>query len=117
MTAASLAVLKIMLDDDVPGICLRTGAYFRGKLLELKARHPNVREVRGIGLLLGIKLAEDGEPIVKACLQKGFLVNCVQGDILRFVPPLIVAPAEIDRLIDCLDDVLGGGPQSRQTSR
>jgi acetylornithine aminotransferase len=112
VTAASLAVLKIMLDDDLPGNCRRTGTYFREKLLELKGRHPVVRDVRGIGLLLGIKLAEDGEPIVKACLQKGFLVNCVQGDILRFVPPLIVTPAEIDRLIDCLDEVFAGRSKS-----
>ena len=112
VTAASLAVLKIMLDDDIAGNCRRTGTYFREKLLELKGRHPVVRDVRGIGLLLGIKLAEDGEPIVKACLQKGFLVNCVQGDILRFVPPLIVTPAEIDRLINCLDEVFAGRSKS-----
>ena len=106
VTAASLAVLRLMLDDDIAGKCRRTGAYFRERLLQLKESHPLIEDVRGIGLLLGIKLAEEGEPIVLECLQKGFLVNCVQGNILRFVPPLIVTPAEIDRLINCLDAVL-----------
>ncbi len=106
VTAASLAVLRLMLDDDIAGKCRRTGAYFRERLLQLKENHPLIEDVRGIGLLLGIKLAEEGEPIVLECLQKGFLVNCVQGNILRFVPPLIVTPAEIDRLISCLDALL-----------
>jgi acetylornithine/N-succinyldiaminopimelate aminotransferase len=39
-------------------------------------------------------------------MEKGFLVNCVQGDTLRFVPPLIIQKKEIDALIQCLDEVL-----------
>ncbi|MEN8780277.1 MAG: aminotransferase class III-fold pyridoxal phosphate-dependent enzyme, partial [Desulfobacterales bacterium] len=85
-----------------------TGAYFFDMLLRLKERHPIIEEVRGLGLLLGLKLAVDAEPVVLACLERGFLINWVQGDILRFVPPLIVTTQEIDRLIDCLEDVLTG---------
>ncbi|MFZ0727228.1 MAG: aspartate aminotransferase family protein, partial [Desulfobacterales bacterium] len=55
--------------------------------------------------LLGLKLAAAAEPVVMACLEKGFLVNGIQGDILRFVPPLIVTRQEIDRLVTCLDEV------------
>jgi 4-aminobutyrate aminotransferase-like enzyme len=40
-------------------------------------------------------------------MEKGFLINSVQGNILRFIPPLIVTRGEIDALIDCLDSVLG----------
>ena len=105
VTAASLAVLQLMLDDDIPGSCHRNGAYFRERLLQLKAKHSVIEDVRGVGLLLGMKLAEEGEPIVLECLRKGFIINCVQGNILRFVPPLIVTQDEIDRLIDCLDEV------------
>jgi acetylornithine aminotransferase len=42
---------------------------------------------------------------VKACLERGFIINCVQGDVLRFAPPLIIATREIDALIACLDDI------------
>jgi acetylornithine aminotransferase len=105
VTAASLAVLQLMLGDDIPGVCDRTGAYFRERLSQLKAKHPIIEDVRGVGLLLGMKLAEEGEPIVLECLKRGFIINCVQGNILRFVPPLIVTQDEIDRLIDCLDEV------------
>ena len=106
VTAASRAVLRLMLENDIPETCRKTGAYFFDKLLWLKERHPIIEEVRGLGLLLGLKLAVDAEPVVLACLERGFIVNWVQGNILRFVPPLIVTTQEIDRLIDCLEDVL-----------
>ena len=83
--------------------CRRTAAYFRSRLDWLKSRHAVIEEVRGLGLLLGLKLAGDGDPFVLKCLEKGFLINCVQGNILRFVPPLIITPEEIDALVDCLD--------------
>ncbi len=105
VAAASRAVLQQMLEEDIPGTCRRTGAYFFEQLLQLKARHPVIEEVRGLGLLLGLKLAAAAEPVVMACLEKGFLVNGIQGDILRFVPPLIVTRQDIARLIACLDEV------------
>ncbi len=106
VTAASYAVLRQMLEYDIPETCRKTGAYFFDRLLQLKERHLIIEEVRGLGLLLGLKLTVDAEPVVLTCLERGFLINCIQGDILRFVPPLIVTTQEIDRLIDCLDDVL-----------
>ena len=39
-------------------------------------------------------------------MEKGFLINCIQGNILRFVPPLIIEEKEIDALIECLDEIL-----------
>ena len=61
---------------------------------------------RGRGLLLGLKLRGEGAPVVKACLERGFVINCVQGDVLRFAPPLIISTREIDALIECLDAIL-----------
>ena len=106
VTAASRAVLHLMLENNIPETCRKTGAYFFDRLSRLKDRHPIIEQVRGMGLLLGLKLAVDAEPVVLECLERGFLINWVQGDILRFVPPLIVTTQEIDRLIECLEDVL-----------
>jgi acetylornithine aminotransferase len=82
------------------------GAYFKERLLWLKDRHDSIADVRGIGLLLGIKLKTEGAPVVKKCMEKGFLINCIQGNILRFIPPLIIEKEEIDSLITCLDEIL-----------
>ncbi len=103
VSAAARAVCGVIESEGILEHCRRTGDYFRRRLEELQHRHALIEEVRGRGLLLGLKLAVDGDPFVLKCLEKGFLINCVQGRILRFVPPLIIAPAEIDALIDCLD--------------
>ncbi len=106
VTAASLCVLKTMDQENIIGHCAEVGRYFKERLLELKSRHDCVVDVRGLGLLLGMELSIDGLPLVQACLEKGFVINCVQGNTLRFVPPLIVQKAEIDQLIRCLDEIL-----------
>ena len=116
VTAASHAVLRQMLEYDIPETCRKTGTYFFDRLLQLKERHLIIEEVRGLGLLLGLKLTVDAEPVVLTCLERGFLINCIQGDILRFVPPLIVTTQEIDRLIDCLDDVLTDRVRGKRTA-
>jgi len=65
-----------------------------------------VEDVRGIGLLLGMKVRGQGASIVDSCMEKGFLINCVQENILRFIPPLIIRKKDIDALISCLDEIL-----------
>ncbi len=106
ITAASLEVVRTLVRERVIDHCLQIGAYFKERLLWLKDRHDSIMDVRGIGLLLGIKLKTDGGPVVKKCVEKGFLINCIQGNILRFIPPLIIKKDEIDPLITCLDEIL-----------
>ncbi len=106
ITAASLEVVRTLVREKIIDHCLQIGTYFKEKLLWLKDRHDSITDVRGIGLLLGIKLKTDGGPVVKKCMEKGFLINCIQGNILRFIPPLIIKKDEIDSLITCLDEIL-----------
>jgi acetylornithine aminotransferase len=107
VSAAALEVCRVMETEGIVDRCRRTAAYFRSKLEWLKSRHESIAEVRGLGLLLGIRLTIDGDPLVLKCMQNGFLINCVQGNILRFVPPLVITEEEIDALIGCLDAILG----------
>ena len=106
VAAAAMAVAKVLEDGVVLAHCRRVGAYFEEKLQALKSKHDVIQQVRGKGLLVGMDLTIDGGEIVNACMKEGFLVNCAQGHILRFIPPLIVAEADIDRLVACLDAVL-----------
>jgi acetylornithine aminotransferase len=112
VTAAALEVCKILLEDRVIENGRAAGAYFTEKLLELKDRHAIIEDVRGLGLLLGMKIKIDGAPVVKQCMQKGFLINCIQDRILRFIPPLIISDEEIDQLIECLDRILAEAASS-----
>jgi len=106
VSAAALEVCRVMEAEGIVERCRRTAAYFRSKLEWLKSRHESIAEVRGLGLLLGMRLTIDGDPLVLKCMEKGFLINCVQGNILRFVPPLVITEEEIDALIGCLDAIL-----------
>jgi len=105
VTAAAFEVCKTLVQGNVINQGREAGAYFKEKLLWLKERHDVVVDIRGLGLLIGIKLAINGESLVNQCLQEGFLINCIQENILRFVPPLIVKKEEIDALIKCLDEL------------
>lgn len=106
VSAASLEVFKVLEEENIVDHCSKIGAYFKERLLWLKSRHESVADVRGLGLLLGMKLKMKGEAVVNTCMEKGFLINCIQENILRFIPPLIIAKEEIDALMACLDEVL-----------
>jgi acetylornithine aminotransferase len=106
VTAASLEVVRVLSEENIIDHCKNIGGYFKEKLSWLKDRHEVIDDVRGIGLLLGMKLRIQGDQIVALCMEKGFLINCIQGNILRFIPPLIIEKQEIDALVACLDEIL-----------
>jgi acetylornithine/N-succinyldiaminopimelate aminotransferase len=106
-TAVARAVTSSILNDGVLDNCRKMGDYFRARLQELKKKHGVIRDIRGPGLIIGLELETDGAPVVTACMEKGFLINCVQDKVIRFVPPLIVGKEEIDLLVEALDEILG----------
>lgn len=105
--AAAIATIETILEDGfILDNCRRMGDYFMEKLAVLKGKHTVIREVRGLGLLLGLALEIEGAEIVNKCLESGVIINCTAGSVLRFVPPLNVTEHEIDEVIETLDDVL-----------
>ena len=105
--SAALATIDVLLEGDfVLDQCRRMGKYFKKRLEEMKKEFPSIiADVRGMGLLVGMELTRDGAPLVKACMEKGALINCTAGNILRFMPPLIVNEKDIDHLIDILEQI------------
>ena len=107
VTAVAHEVLKTLVEEDLISNAQKMGDYLLERLQALEQKHPSIEAVRGKGLLVGVQLTNPGGPVVDACRQKGYLVNCIQDRILRLAPPLIIGRREIDGLIQCLDDVLG----------
>ena len=105
--AAALAVLEAILEDqDLLSQCTRLGEYFMKGLQELQGRCPAVTAVRGLGLLLGVEVTVDAREVVHDMRKRGIIINATSEHRLRFVPPLIVTQAEIDRVVVTLGDVI-----------
>ena len=75
-------------------------------LNELKEKHDKIVDVRGHGLMIGVELSENGAGYVDKLREMGFLINCTAGNVLRFVPPLIITNEEIDKFVEALDKAL-----------
>jgi acetylornithine/N-succinyldiaminopimelate aminotransferase len=106
--AAGIAVLQALLEDGVMDNCREVGAYLRERLSDLRKKHFMIQEVRGMGLMVGMDLTIDGSAIVRRCLERGLLINCAGEHILRFVPPLTISKADVDRAVEILDKALEG---------
>lgn len=106
--AAALTTITIILEDDLLlDQCRRMGEYLMERLRNIRKEFPSVvADIRGMGLLVGMELTKEGTPVVNACIERGILINCTAGNVLRFMPPLIVTEKEIDHLADVLEQVL-----------
>ena len=84
----------------------QVGSYFRAQLLQLQKELPIIRQVRGQGLMLAAELAVPGKEAVRMGMEAGFLFNCTQERVLRFLPPLIIERQQVDQLIAALRPIL-----------
>ncbi len=105
MTSAALASVRALCDEGMLENAREMGAYLVAELKKLQARFPFVREVRGIGLMVGMGLTIPGGDIVKKGHARGVLLNVTQDTVLRFVPPLVVSRVQIDEMIAILADI------------
>ncbi len=90
-----------ILDELMPSI-ERVGAYFRMRLCELQHKHSFIKEVRGLGLMIGVELTCPGKQLVLDAMDQGLLINCTHDVVLRFLPPYILTERDVDRAIKVL---------------
>ncbi len=99
-------VLELIDTAAIMENCQRQGEFLRDGLQRLAGRHGCIREVRGLGLMVGVELETPVATVVDGCREKGILVGPAGTSTLRLTPPLIVTPAEIEILLSVLDEVL-----------
>ena len=105
--AAANVVLDIVGQTHFLQHVVEMGDYMKSRLEAMQAKYPAlIKEVRSMGLILGMELTKPGREIVNDCLGKGAIINCTAGNVLRFVPPLIVTKEHIDEVCDALEAVL-----------
>jgi acetylornithine aminotransferase len=107
IAAAAATAVALLSDEKLLAEVRAKGDYLQKALLKLMAGFPVIRQVRGLGLMWGLELAQDGAPLVAACRERGVLVNCTQGNVVRLLPPLIVSTEELNRGLGILEEALG----------
>ncbi|HBA89791.1 MAG TPA: acetylornithine transaminase [Geobacter sp.] len=107
VTAAGVATIRAIMEEGILNHTEEIGEYLMGELEALKHKFPGlIKEVRGIGLMIGVELSIPGGDIVKTALSRGLLLNCAQEKVLRFVPPLIVGKKEVDEMLATFTGIL-----------
>ena len=102
--AAALATLEIIERENLPERARTLGEYFMGELRAIK--NERIREVRGLGLMLGIELKEKAGPYVQHLMEKGVIVLLAGATVIRLLPPLVITREEIDRVLSAMKEVL-----------
>jgi acetylornithine/LysW-gamma-L-lysine aminotransferase len=102
--AAANAALDVMKDEDLPAQAASKGAYLMEKLKAIQS--PNIREVRGLGLMIGIEMKQKVAPYLKILQERKIIALNAGMTVIRLLPPLVITYEQIDHLVNVLTDVL-----------
>lgn len=97
---AALTTLQVMADDDLLGHAQNLGAWIVEAFHERIGGLPGVKQVRGLGLMIGVELDRPCGDLVKTALSRGLLINVTQDTIIRLVPPLVLTADDARQLVD-----------------
>ena len=102
--AAAVAALNVIEEEDLPRQALIKGAYLMDKLKQIES--PAIREVRGMGLMIGMELKHKVAPYIKALQEKNIIALNAGMTVIRLLPPLVITYEQIDQLVDALTEAL-----------
>jgi acetylornithine/N-succinyldiaminopimelate aminotransferase len=101
-TAAALAAIEVIEDEELIKQAAEKGEWMRSQILENNPKTYGIKEVRGLGLMIGIELEFEAKPVVSKMLEKGVLANATADTVLRFVPPLNITYNELKTVLDVM---------------
>ena len=102
--AAALAALSVMEEEELPRQAAEKGVYLMQKLKAIPS--PLIREVRGMGLMVGIELKQKAAPYLKALQEKHVIALNAGLNVIRLLPPLVISYEQLDQVVAALEDVL-----------
>jgi predicted acetylornithine/succinylornithine family transaminase len=103
---AGIAAIEMIETENLLEHAKQLSDFFRSRLQQLQDQCDIVREVRVLGLMIGVELTIDGAPMVKACCDRKLLVNCTQGSVIRLLPAMNLSLEQAQAGCDILADVL-----------
>ncbi|HEO71514.1 MAG TPA: aspartate aminotransferase family protein, partial [Candidatus Hydrogenedentes bacterium] len=107
--AAAVATLKVLVRPGFIEEAAKVGSYFFEKLRGLAQKYDRIVEVRGRGLMIGVEMKDPVKDLIDKMIEAGIICGPAGPNVLRFLPPLIVAKDDVDRVVSLLDAFLGGG--------
>ncbi|GAB3005038.1 acetylornithine transaminase [Cyclobacterium sediminis] len=105
-SAAALATLKAIHEEGLVERALQKGNWIIKTIESWKTKHPMIRGVRGMGLMIGIVLDRPAAPLVKALLDDGIIVNGTAESVIRLVPPLNIPDEDVDTVLGKLERLI-----------
>lgn len=106
----SLEFMEMLQEGQLMERVTEVGNYFRKQLGKMQRRLPGViKEVRGLGLMVGAELSFPGKSVVTKMMERGYLMNCTHDTVLRFLPPYIIKKSEIGGMLAILEEVIVEG--------
>lgn len=103
----SLEFMEMLQEGSLMERVTEVGAYFRKELVKIQTSHPQLlKDVRGLGLMIGAELTFSGKNVIAKMLDRGFLMNCTHDTVIRFLPPYIIRKAEIRAMLAALEEVI-----------
>lgn len=102
--AAALATLEVIEEENLLQAAREKGEWLREKIKELNL--PQVKEIRGLGLMTGVEFEFETKPLVAVMLQKGLIGNATAGNVLRFVPPLNISYEELEKALEIVKETI-----------
>ncbi len=103
----SLEFMEMLQEEQLLQRVAEVGNYFRKQFRRLQRRQSGlIKEVRGLGLMVGAELTFNGKSVVAKMLERGFLMNCTHDTVLRFLPPYIIRKPEIKEMLANLEEVI-----------
>ena len=102
--AASRAVIEVMAEEQLPQRAEQLGAWTRDALEALPARR--IREVRGLGLMIGIELRTKVTPVLQKLMERGVWALPAGLNVLRLLPPLVIDQSDLEQVVKVIDEVL-----------
>ena len=103
--AAALAAIEVMEKEKLVDKAKTLGDYFLEELRRIESK--KIREVRGMGLMIGVELKEKAGPHVQKLMEKGVIVLLAGATVIRLLPPLVISRPQIDTVVLALNEVLG----------
>jgi LysW-gamma-L-lysine/LysW-L-ornithine aminotransferase len=114
--AAGIATMEALIDDKLIDNAAKMGVQFKEGLNRLKEKHKIIRQVRGIGMMLGVELRFDVKDILFDGIRRGLLVLYSGRNVLRLLPPLVMDEMTVSRVVDIIDIILTNEEKRRNVS-